>query len=297
MKLTKTCARFLRKNGGTLLTIGASVGVVLTAIETGKATIKAEKLVELNKDVPEYGMKEKVKDCWHFYIPAAVLGAGTIGCIIGSNMLSRKEIASLSAAYVALGKSYQEYRRQVAERIGVEEEEMIKDSGDRTEFETGAKRDMHAGKGRMDLLPWYGIMEVSKHCEEGALKYGEHNVDKGIPLHSLLDSASRHLAKYMVGMDDEDHLRAACWNLLWALNQRVTHPELDDRFTVKEKKAAKMVLTKCANCGKEWPVSEDDWVRMCAWSFSLKRDSAITRCPDCREVARIYKVGEVSTDE
>lgn len=69
---------------------------------------------------------------------------------------------------------------------------MIKDSGDRTEFETGAKRDMHAGKGRMDLLPWYGIIEVSKHCEEGALKYGEHNVDKGIPLHSLLDSASRH---------------------------------------------------------------------------------------------------------
>lgn len=110
---------------------------------------------------------------------------------------------------------------------------MIKDSGDRTEFETGAKRDMHAGKGRMDLLPWYGIMEVSKHCEEGALKYGEHNVDKGIPLHSLLDSASRHLAKYMVGMDDEDHLRAACWNLLWALNQRETHPELDDRFAAK----------------------------------------------------------------
>lgn len=110
---------------------------------------------------------------------------------------------------------------------------MIKDSGDRTEFETGAKRDMHAGKGRMDLLPWYGIMEVSKHCKEGALKYGEHNVDKGIPLHSLLDSASRHLAKYMVGMDDEDHLRAACWNLLWALNQRETHPELDDRFAFK----------------------------------------------------------------
>lgn len=57
---------------------------------------------------------------------------------------------------------------------------MIKDSGDRTEFETGAKRDMHAGKGRMDLLPWYGVMEVSKHCEEGALKYGEHNVDKRV---------------------------------------------------------------------------------------------------------------------
>jgi hypothetical protein len=133
MKLTKTCARFLRKNAGTLLAIGASVGVVLTAIETGKATIKAEKLVELNKDVPEYSMKEKVKDCWQFYIPAAVLGAGTIGCIIGSNMLSRKEIASLTAAYMALGKSYQQYRRQVAERVGGEEEKDILAAAQRKE--------------------------------------------------------------------------------------------------------------------------------------------------------------------
>lgn len=112
---------------------------------------------------------------------------------------------------------------------------MIKDSGDRTEFETGAKRDIQHGKGRMDLLPWYGIMEVSKHCEEGAEKYGEHNVDKGIPLHSLCDSAARHLAKFIVGEMDEDHLRAACWNLLWALNQRKTHPELDDLYSHREK--------------------------------------------------------------
>ena len=39
---------------------------------------------------------------------------------------------------------------------------MIRDSGDRTEFETGAKRDMLEGKRRMDLLPWNGSMEVSK---------------------------------------------------------------------------------------------------------------------------------------
>lgn len=117
---------------------------------------------------------------------------------------------------------------------------MIKDSGDRTEFETGAVRDMKRGVGRMDLLPWYGIMEVSKHCEEGAEKYGEHNVDKGIPLHSLCDSAARHLAKFIAGEMDEDHLRAACWNLLWALNQRKTHPELDDLYSHKE-----MIKTNC----------------------------------------------------
>lgn len=105
---------------------------------------------------------------------------------------------------------------------------MIKDSGDRTQFDTGAVRDMHAGKGRMDLLPWAAIMEVSKHCEDGALKYGEHNVDKGIPTHSFLDSAARHIAKYMDGWKDEPHLRAAAWNLLWAIQMEIKHPEMVD---------------------------------------------------------------------
>ena len=93
---------------------------------------------------------------------------------------------------------------------------------------TGFVRDAHAGKGRMDLLPWIGIMEVSKLCEEGAMHYGERNIDKGAPLHSLLDNGARHIAKLMSGYTDEDHLRAACWNLLWALQERTTHPELND---------------------------------------------------------------------
>lgn len=103
---------------------------------------------------------------------------------------------------------------------------MILDSGNRTEFQTGAVRDLSAGQGRMDLLPWHGIMEVSKHCEAGAVKYGERNVNHGLPEWSLASSAARHLAKYLCGMDDEDHLRAAAWNLLWMLEQRTTHPEL-----------------------------------------------------------------------
>lgn len=101
----------------------------------------------------------------------------------------------------------------------------IKDSGQRTEFPSGAKRDMHEGKGRMDLLPWAAIMEVSKHCEAGAKKYGEHNVDRGIPTSSLCDSGMRHLAKYLDGWTDENHLVAAAWNLLWALEMVIKHPE------------------------------------------------------------------------
>ena len=104
----------------------------------------------------------------------------------------------------------------------------ILDSGERTEFESGAVRDMHEGKGRMDLLPWSAIMEVSKHCEAGAKKYGEHNVDRGLPTHSLCDSAARHLAKYLDGWDDEPHLLAAAWNVLWAIQMEIKHPELMD---------------------------------------------------------------------
>lgn len=37
---------------------------------------------------------------------------------------------------------------------------MIKDSGERTEFETGAVRDMRAGKGRCDLMPLSVVAEV-----------------------------------------------------------------------------------------------------------------------------------------
>lgn len=107
---------------------------------------------------------------------------------------------------------------------------MIKDSGERTVYENGFQRDMHDGKGRMDLLPWNAIMELSKHCEEGAKKYGEHNIDLGCAWHSLADSGSRHLAKWIAGIQDEPHLLAACWNLMWLLEETITHPELNDMF-------------------------------------------------------------------
>ena len=172
---------------------------------------------------------------------------------------------------------------------------MIKDSGERTEFSTGAVRDMKRGVGRMDLLPWYGIMEVSKHCEEGAEKYGEHNVDKGIPLHSLCDSAARHLAKFICGEIDEDHLRAACWNLLWALNQRKTHPELDDLYSHKE------MVEKVRNVIDEFNKAKENGELVFTDTEStagetrreaprpLTRDEIIQRCREAQDVYVVSK--------
>lgn len=104
----------------------------------------------------------------------------------------------------------------------------LKDTGNRRQFETGAVRDIAEGKGRYDLLPWEAIHELALHCEQGAKKYGERNCEKGIPIHSLIDSAIRHLSCYLRGMKDEPHLRAALWNVAYAIYHEKHHPEMQD---------------------------------------------------------------------
>ena len=105
---------------------------------------------------------------------------------------------------------------------------IIKDSGERREFETGAVRDMQEGKGDMASLPWEALLRLSKHYENGAKKYVRWNYRKGIPISSFIDSACRHLAKYQSGMDDEDHLAAAAFNVLGAMLMENTKPEMQD---------------------------------------------------------------------
>ena len=144
----------------------------------------------------------------------------------------------------------------------------IKDSGARREYETGAVRDIQTGKGRCDLMPlgvvadylsdnvikhisqfqqsgnvaWlYAalaevkhtdpytiILEVSKHFEEGANKYGEHNWQKGLPAQCYVDSAVRHYLKWLRFDDDEPHDRAFVWNILCCIWTCENKPELND---------------------------------------------------------------------
>jgi len=96
----------------------------------------------------------------------------------------------------------------------ITEYRLVVDSGAREEFPTGSVRDVHEGKGRFDLLPPHAITRLAQHFENGAVKYGDRNWEKGQPLSRFLDSALRHVFKYLGGSRGEDHLAAAAWNIL-----------------------------------------------------------------------------------
>jgi len=89
----------------------------------------------------------------------------------------------------------------------------VKDSGERQEFTTGSVRDTRKGKGRYDLFALIAIQRLAKHYENGAVKYGDRNWEKGQPLSRYWDSAVRHLVEFLMGLRDEDHLAAALWNV------------------------------------------------------------------------------------
>jgi hypothetical protein len=69
------------------------------------------------------------------------------------------------------------------------------------------------------------ILEVSKHFEEGAAKYGENNWQKGIPVHCYIDSAVRRYLKWLRGDKDEPHDRAFVWNIMCCIWEVDYHEE------------------------------------------------------------------------
>ena len=79
------------------------------------------------------------------------------------------------------------------------------------------------------------MLEVSKHFEEGAKKYGDNNWRKGIPAHCYIDSAVRHYLKWLRCDEDEPHDRAVAWNLLCCIWTCENKPELNEYKQAEDK--------------------------------------------------------------
>lgn len=67
------------------------------------------------------------------------------------------------------------------------------------------------------------VLEYAIQLENGAIKYGPRNWQKGIPLDRYVDSGIRHYMKHLRGDKDERHDRAALWNMLCGAWTRKHH--------------------------------------------------------------------------
>ena len=73
------------------------------------------------------GASDVVKATWKCYIPAAVMGAFTIACFIGSNRVSALRTAALSSAYSMTEKALNTYEQKVIDILGADKNEEIRE--------------------------------------------------------------------------------------------------------------------------------------------------------------------------
>lgn len=113
---------FLKRNSATILTFAGAAGVIATTVTAVKATPKAVRLLEQAKEEKGEDLTklEVVKIAGPAYVPATVIGVGTIACIFGANMLNKRNQASLMSAYALVDSAYKDYRKKVDELYGDE---------------------------------------------------------------------------------------------------------------------------------------------------------------------------------
>lgn len=116
--MNKNLTRLRRLSPAILTTLGI-LGVVGTAATAVKATPKALKLIKIRKEelkTDKLEPMELVRVSWKCYIPSALIGAGTIACIVGIGIIDRRNQAALASAYAMLNESYKQYR-QAAKKV------------------------------------------------------------------------------------------------------------------------------------------------------------------------------------
>ena len=127
--------------------------------------------------------------------------------------------------------------------------EVMSTGKEHQKFDSGSRRDSAEGKGRPDLLPVHaliriakvcdpfvvpihGIIRLSVHYENGAVKYGDRNWELGQPISRYFQSAFRHLQKWVGGAREEDHLAAVVWNACAIMDhdERIERDLLDPKW-------------------------------------------------------------------
>lgn len=129
-RMYKIGKAFLTKHSADILTGFTAAGVVVTAIETHKSTLKAEEYLrvngysEANDDTKRVLKLEAAKK----YALPVVIGTGTIAAAIGANYINHKQIAGLAAACTVAETALSEHRDKIEELLGAKELQKLDDA-------------------------------------------------------------------------------------------------------------------------------------------------------------------------
>lgn len=131
----KTAQKFVMDNSPAILTSFAVVGTVTTAVLAGKAGYSVA-LIELPPKEIEYddngltgirlepaSTKDKIQAVWKEFVPAAIVGAATITCVIGATQISTRRTAAIAAAFKLSEELAAEYKERVVKTLGAKKEE------------------------------------------------------------------------------------------------------------------------------------------------------------------------------
>lgn len=133
-KFVKNVSSTLKKHQPEILTGIGIAGMVTTTIMAVRATPKAldtlAEIKEIHADDPdkkEYA-KDFVKKVVPIYIPSAVVGGLSIGCVIGASTINARRNAALATAYAISESALKTYQEKVIETVGEKKEQTIREA-------------------------------------------------------------------------------------------------------------------------------------------------------------------------
>lgn len=128
--LIKMTENALRKHApGVLMGLGIS-GMVSTAVVAVYKTPEALRRIDKKKKqekTDKLTVMQTIQAAGPCYIPSVVMGAASIGCLIGSNQVSHRRNVALATAYQLSETAFRSYRDRVVETIGERKEQGIRE--------------------------------------------------------------------------------------------------------------------------------------------------------------------------
>ncbi len=118
---------FAKENSPSILTGIAISGTATTAYLAGVAGYKTAGRLSEGPPTEQLPKKEIVREVWTLYIPAAVSGTITIGCIFGATQIASKRATAAYSLLAVSERIFQEYREKVVEELGEKKEKNIRD--------------------------------------------------------------------------------------------------------------------------------------------------------------------------